>query len=77
MKVSYPPDLAGESLLPATARARRSRSGARLQGQNDRNLLGAWDRRFKLVATPTESGARYALYDRRARPRRDPRRLAR
>jgi arylsulfatase A-like enzyme len=63
VKVSYPPDLAGESLLPA-ARGEAQPGRPRLQGQNDRNLLGAWDRRFKLVATPTESGARYALYDR-------------
>ena len=67
VKVSYPPELAGTSLLPAT----RGRSGperARLQGQNDRNLLGAWDRRFKIVATPRESGASYALYDRQRDP---------
>lgn len=63
VKVSFPPDLAGESLLPATrGEARPERP--RLHGQNDRNLLGAWDHRFKIVATPTETGARYALYDR-------------
>ena len=43
VKVSYPPDLAGESLLPA-ARGERRPDRPRLQGQNDRNLLGAWDR---------------------------------
>jgi len=67
VKVSYPPDLAGESLLPAT-RGERRPDRPRLQGQNDRNLLGAWDRRFKVVATPSDEGARYALYDRERDP---------
>jgi arylsulfatase A-like enzyme len=67
VKVSYPPDLAGESLLPAT-RGERRPERPRLQGQNDRNLLGAWGPRFKIVATPSESGARYALYDREHDP---------
>ena len=67
VKVSYPPELAGESLLPAT-RGERRPARPRLQGQNDRNLLGAWDRRFKIVATPSEPGPRYALYDREADP---------
>ena len=67
VKVSYPPDLAGESLLPA-ARGERRPDRPRLHGQNDRNLLGAWDRRFKIVATPSDEGARYALYDRATDP---------
>ena len=67
VKVSYPPDLAGESLLPA-ARGERRPDRPRLQGQNDRNLLGAWDRRFKIVATPSDEGARYTLYDRVSDP---------
>jgi len=67
VKVSYPPDLAGESLLPA-ARGERRPDRPRLQGQNDRSLLAAWDRRFKVVATPSGAGARYALYDREADP---------
>jgi arylsulfatase len=67
VKVSYPPDLAGESLLPA-ARGERRPDRLRLHGQNDRNLLGSWDRRFKIVATPSDDGARYALYDRQADP---------
>jgi arylsulfatase A-like enzyme len=66
-KVSYPPDLAGESLLPAL-RGQRQTARPRLQGQNDRNLLGAWDHRFKIVAVPLEDGARYALYDRQRDP---------
>jgi arylsulfatase len=67
VKVSYPPELVGESLLPATRRERRP-DRPRLQGQNDRNLLGAWDRRFKIVAAPSDEGARYALYDRETDP---------
>lgn len=67
VKVSYPPDLAGESLLPAM-RGERRPERPRLQGQNDRNLLGAWDRRFKIVATPSDAGTRYALYDRERDP---------
>jgi arylsulfatase A-like enzyme len=67
LKVSYPPDLVGESLLPAT-RGERRPDRRRLQGQNDRNLLGAWDRRYKIVATPADAGARYALYDREQDP---------
>jgi arylsulfatase A-like enzyme len=67
LKVSYPPDLAGESLL-AAARGERRPDRPRLQGQNDRNLLGAWDERFKIVATPEDAGVRYALYDRKGDP---------
>ena len=67
LKVSYPPDLAGESLLPAT-RGEGRPERLRLHGQNDRNLLGAWDRRYKIVATPSDEGARYALYDREKDP---------
>jgi arylsulfatase len=67
VKVSYPPDLAGESLLPA-ARGEGRPDRPRLQAQNDRNLIAAWDRRFKLVATPSGESARYALYDRQADP---------
>ncbi len=62
LKVSYPPDLAGVSLLGAARGELLAR--ARLPGQNDRNLLGVWGRRFKLVATPGEGGSRYALFDR-------------
>ena len=62
LKVSYPPDLAGVSLLGAARGEPLER--ARLPGQNDRNLLGVWGRRFKVVATPTDAGTRYALFDR-------------
>jgi arylsulfatase A-like enzyme len=69
VKVSYPPGLAGRSLLPA-ARGESSPSPPRLFGQNDRNLLGSWGERLKIVATPGEGGkTRYALYDRAADPR--------
>jgi arylsulfatase A-like enzyme len=62
VKVSYPPELAGTSLLPI---ARGEGAGPeRLFAQNDRNLSATWDRRFKLVATPVGDGRRLALYDR-------------
>ena len=63
VKVSFPPDLAGHSLLPAVT-GREPRSRARLYGQNDRNLVATWDERFKLVATPRGDGWRFSLYDR-------------
>ena len=68
VKVSYPPELAGQSLLPWIAGA----GGAgpqRLFARNDRNLTAAFDRRHKVVATPSDSGPmRFALYDREADP---------
>ena len=66
VKVSYPPDLAGTSLLPI---ARGEGAGAaRLFAQNDRNLSATWDRRYKVVATPVGNGRRLALYDRARDP---------
>jgi arylsulfatase A-like enzyme len=67
VKVSYPPDLAGKSLWPA-AQGGSGPDRPRLQAQNDRNLIGSWDRRFKVVATPEGDGMQYALYDRAADP---------
>jgi arylsulfatase A-like enzyme len=67
VKVSYPPDLGGESLLPA-ARGERRPDRRRLHGQNDRSLLGAWDQRYKVVATPSGEGPRHSLYDRETDP---------
>ncbi|HXY39930.1 MAG TPA: sulfatase-like hydrolase/transferase, partial [Vicinamibacteria bacterium] len=67
VKVSYPPELAGLSLLPASRGEDRPQR-PRLPGQNDRNLLGVWDQRFKLVATPQGDSARYTLYDRQRDP---------
>jgi len=66
VKVSYPPGLSGQSLLPASRGDSLPREW--LPGQNDRNLLGVWGRRFKIVATPSEDTARYALYDRASDP---------
>jgi arylsulfatase A-like enzyme len=68
VKVSYPPDLAGTSVLPAvTGGSVPGRE--RLFAQNDRNLRATFDERFKLVATPADSGAdRLALYDRERDP---------
>jgi arylsulfatase A-like enzyme len=67
VKVSYPPGLWGQSLLPA-ARGEPLPDRGRLHGQNDRNHLGSWDERFKIVAVPTEEGPRYHLYDRQEDP---------
>ena len=66
VKVSYPPELGGTSLLPVT---RGESPGLdRLFAQNERNLSATWDRRFKLVATPAGDGRRLALYDRAQDP---------
>jgi arylsulfatase A-like enzyme len=67
VKVSYPPNLAGESLWPA-ARGQERPDRARLYAQNDRNLIAAWGRRFKIVASPDADKVRYALYDREKDP---------
>jgi arylsulfatase len=64
VKVSYPPDLAGGSLLGWVSGA-SGPSRERLYARNDRNLAAAWDERFKVVATPTDAGPwRWSLYDR-------------
>jgi arylsulfatase A-like enzyme len=63
VKVSFPPDLEGKSLLPLLQRRALSRS--RLFAENDRGHKGTHDRRFKLVATPVDHRDwKYALYDR-------------
>jgi len=68
-KVSYPPDLAGTSLLPeVVSRGGSARSSPRLYAQNERGLTGAFDRRFKAVAAQGDSGQRFALYDREGDP---------
>ena len=66
VKVSYPPELGGTSLLPMVRG--ESAGPDRLFAQNDRNLSATWDRRFKLVATPVGDGRRLALYDRAQDP---------
>ena len=68
LKVSYPPDLAGRSLLPA-AQGGAGPGAERLFAQNERNLTSSFDARFKLVATPQAERVEYALYDRRTDPR--------
>jgi arylsulfatase A-like enzyme len=66
VKVSYPPDLAGRSLLGAV---KGGTSGwDRVFARSDRNLTASLDRRHKVVATPADEGARLALYDRVADP---------
>ncbi len=67
VKVSYPPELAGQSLLPVVE-GRPMPPRPRLVGQNDRNLSATWDERFKLVAAPEGEGARLSLFDRKADP---------
>lgn len=67
VKVSYPPDLAGRSLLGAVT-GKEGPVRERLYAQNDRNLSATWDRRYKIVATPVGEGTRLALYDRLSDP---------
>ena len=66
VKVSYPPDLGGRSLLGALKGAEGGWD--RLFARNDRNLTGSLDRRHKVIATPAGREARFALYDRVADP---------
>ena len=56
VKVSYPPDLAGDEPAAASWRARPLPRRDRLFAQNDRNLTATFDERFKLVATPGGRG---------------------
>jgi arylsulfatase A-like enzyme len=64
VKVSYPPDLAGTSVLGAVTGG-TGPGRERLFAQNDRKLSATFDARFKLVETPREGGAPdRALYDR-------------
>jgi choline-sulfatase len=66
VKLSYPPDLAGTSLLPALRGAPLGRDT--LAARNDRNLTARFDRRLKAIATPTDTELRYQLFDRQADP---------
>jgi arylsulfatase A-like enzyme len=62
VKVSYPPDLSGKSLLPlATATGELERD--RLFARNDRGASATWDARHRLVARPVRGGARFGLYE--------------
>lgn len=68
VKLSYPPDLAGTSLIAAMKNLQES-GQKRLYARNDRNLSAAWDHRMKVVASPKEGGGlRLALYDRAQDP---------
>jgi arylsulfatase A-like enzyme len=68
VKVSYPPDLAGTSVLGAVTGG-SGPGRPRLFAQNDRNLSATFDERFKLVDTPRDDGqAETALYDRQRDP---------
>jgi arylsulfatase A-like enzyme len=67
VKVSYPPDLAGESLMPAL-QASSGSGRARLFAQNERNLSASFDRELKVVATADGEARVFALYDRRSDP---------
>jgi arylsulfatase A-like enzyme len=66
-KVSWPPDLAGTSLLGAVE-GRAAPARDRLFAQNDRNLAAAFSRAYKIVAAPEEDLRRFALYDRAKDP---------
>jgi arylsulfatase len=67
VKVSYPPDLAGTSLLPGLTSAQAPQR-ERLFAQNDYNLRATFDRRHKLVATPVGDNDQWSLYDRAKDP---------
>ncbi|HEY6546317.1 MAG TPA: sulfatase [Vicinamibacteria bacterium] len=66
-KVSWPPDLAGRSLLKAVEGGTVP-APERLFAQNDRNLSAAFSRTSKIVAFPEEARQRFALYDRAKDP---------
>jgi arylsulfatase A-like enzyme len=62
VKVSYPPDLAGASVLaPGSGASAEPRD--RLFAQNDRNLSATWTRDYKLVQTPGQKRNDLALFD--------------
>lgn len=67
VKVSWPPDLAGVSLL-GVVEGKSGPRRERLFAQNDRNLTAAFDQAFKVVATPDGDRLRFALYDREKDP---------
>jgi arylsulfatase A-like enzyme len=67
VKVSYPPDLSGQSVYPAVTGG-EPRPRERMYAQNDLNLRATFDRVFKLVATPVGENDRLELFDRKADP---------
>ena len=67
LKVSYPPDLAGTSLLRAV-KGDAAGAAPRLFGANERNLTATWDERYRLVSVPEGDRARLSLFDRASDP---------
>jgi arylsulfatase A-like enzyme len=67
VKVRYPPDIGGTSLMPVV-RGGAASERPLLFAQNDHSMVAALDARFKLVATFEATAPRYALYDRKADP---------
>jgi arylsulfatase A-like enzyme len=67
VKVSWPPDLLGTSLL-GVVEGKPEPDRQRLFAQNDRNLGAAFDRAFKVVATPEADRMLFELYDREKDP---------
>jgi arylsulfatase A-like enzyme len=67
VKVSYPPELAGRSLLPGLIGG-KAQPPERLFAQNDYNLRASFDERLKLVATPVGDKDQWGLYDRQRDP---------
>ena len=67
VKVSWPPDLAGESLLGVSSGG-KGPARERLFAQNERSLSASWDRHFKVVATAQGVGTHYGLFDRESDP---------
>ncbi len=61
VKVSYPPELGGQSALPWVASLAGART--RLFAGNDRNLSATWTAAHKLVLTPGDARPAFALYD--------------
>jgi len=66
-QVSYPPDLAGTSLLGA-ARGRPGPERERLFAQNERHQSAGFGPRHKVVASPEGAANRFELYDRGSDP---------
>jgi arylsulfatase A-like enzyme len=65
LNVSYPPDLAGRSML-GVVKGTSTAGWDRVFARSDRNLTASLDRRYKVVATPQGEALRYALFDREA-----------